>query len=145
MQGRENRHAGRGQIGMKVDAVKMHDIDGMAGQDLGDGRSKTRVGARSGRVVVDALRQRHRDERAFHPRPFAGDDDGTMAPLPERGIEPAEDLFSAADCVGAYGRQRIGDAEDRQTQSLKPPPEPSVLPPQGRASALRRGPSPGVS
>ena len=118
MQRREDRHAGRRQIGVEIDAMHVDEVDRPTGERSRDRRPVARPGPLSGRLVEEAAFARNLDQLPEGRGARAGDDERAVAGRGKRPIERGQDLLRAAAGVDADRRQRIGDAEDRERHEV---------------------------
>ena len=111
VQGGQDRDARRRQIGGKVDAVQVHDVDRLARQHLGDGATRVGLGRALGAVVERPVTPGNCVQMPGDPRPVRRHDDRAMSGRHQGPVERRQDLLRAAGAVGRNARQGVADAE----------------------------------
>jgi hypothetical protein len=100
---------------MEVKAVHVDDIDGVSFERAFNRFLKVSPDRDQDRFFEnDARGKGNRDEPSGWPGPFASHYDRSVARVDEGLVKMSQDLFGATDRVGADGRKRKCDAEDRQ-------------------------------
>ena len=136
MQRRDSRRRRLHVIRGEVEAVIVNDIDVADHFRNEFAQSPPRRGTRI-RIESSTL-TRCGDQIAAHRRPVARNHDRVVTGSDDRIIDQRKNLLSAARCVARHRRQRIGDAQYRQSHSIPPPREARSLRDIRAASRRRR-------
>ena len=119
MKRRERGRAGRGQVGVKIDAVQVDEIDRPPLQRDRDGAPVPRPGAPLGGLIERPCLARDSDQSSGGPGALLRHDDRAAACLDQRAVELGQHLLRPTDRVRADRRQRIGDAEDGEIHAAR--------------------------
>ena len=100
---------------MEIDAVHVDEVEIPAAERAADGVSGVALGGGADGIgQFAAAGARDGKQLARGHGSLAGDHHGAMAAAHQFPVEQGEHLLGAAGGVGADGRERVSDAEDRE-------------------------------
>lgn len=114
MQRHEDGNARGRQVFMKIDAVHVNDIEAPAFCEFMNRIAIMLINFFARLFVMTARHSWHGNENAFRDRTFTGDHNRIVTGAREGEIELRNNLFRAADSIGAGGRKRVSHIKHRE-------------------------------